>query len=147
MSQIYAFALGEGHLPMRAMRCAEDLGATVVNHTLSSDGSKLHWLTMEMRSEGVIDTLRRAQKVQYAMAEWLSCTDAGQAIDKSTETALLGAHVTCAVHGRLLICPNCRAAEIGRRGGQQVTKRKLRQLEKARSRIRPQGKKRIAKGG
>ncbi len=127
---IYPFARGIGHLPERAFRVAEELGASIYNYK-DADGTARHWLSFDVE-EGRSATwiLVRAERIEQAMSPWR--TDSG-GVDATL--------VSCKEHGRALICPSCRAAEIGRKGGAVVSKEKLKQLHAASKRPRPSRRK------
>lgn len=131
---IYPFGKAPEHLPERAMRVADDLGAEVHN-CRDIDGTRQHWISFEIDEAhmGALSIFARAERVLQALAPWRTSTAAGLSVD--------GPIASCEKHGRVLICPSCRAAEIGAKGGATVTKKRIRQLQKASKRPRPNARK------
>lgn len=135
----YAWGYGIGHLPMRAMRLVEDLGAAVTNYV--DKGEKCHWFVMDPGERSTLELLRHAAHVQTACAQWLTGErqERGDSINPDPDlSGTVGVPVMiCQTHDKALTCPSCKAAAAGKIGGKSLSKRKLAQLKKASKKKRP----------
>jgi hypothetical protein len=133
----YVFGFGKGHLPLRAMRLAEDMGAAVTNYT-PPGGDKCHWFMTIPGERTTLQLLQHADHVQTALAQWLTSTQQEKGIDTASGVVVDAPVMTCGIHDRALVCPSCRAAAAGRANkGKELTKRAVRQRIKAAKRKRP----------
>jgi hypothetical protein len=111
------------------MRVAADLGVEVHN---MRDGElrPMHWLSFEVcDNKGALSIMARAEHVLQALSPWRTSASTVPHVD--------GAITSCEKHGRALVCPSCRAAIAGAKGGATMSPKRLKQLQKASKRPRP----------
>jgi len=130
---IYPFGRSPGHLPVRALAAAEAIGVTVRN-SADADGKPMHWLSFELDgSMGALTIFAKVDHVLRVMGQWRPTTNLAPGVDHAS--------MTCETHGCALVCPSCRMAALGSRGGSTLSEAKLKQLKRAAKRKRPGARK------